>query len=158
LLTRALQFYQDFLKEKSDDPGLRQDTGLAYKRVGDIHEMLGEYAAAEKAYQEAIKLFAELGEQFSDQPEHRRCLAASYNGLAIVWQASGNRDEAADEAFQHALKIQEELATTFPKRHQYKRDLAASFHNRANLLLTQKRFKDAEQAYGEAIARLGRLA
>src|SRR5262249_57158414 len=54
LLTRALQFYQDFLKEKSDDPGLRQDTGLAYKRVGDIHEMLGEYPAAEKAYQQAL--------------------------------------------------------------------------------------------------------
>src|SRR5262245_7155252 len=142
LLTRALEFYQNFLKEKSDDPGLRQDTGRAYQRVGDIQEMLGAYAAAEKAYQEAIKLFAELGEQFPDQPEHRQDLAASYDGLAIVLQASGNRDEAADEAFQHALKIQEELATTFPKRHQYKRDLAASFHNRANLLLTQKRFKD----------------
>ncbi len=157
LLTQALAFYEGFLRERGDDPGLRWDTGGAYQRVGDIQEMLGQHAAAEKAYLAALGYFAELVGQYRDRPEYRRDLAAVHNGLAVVLQASGRPDEAA-AAFQRALTAQEELATAFPEEHQYKRDLAASFQNRANLLLTRNRPKEAGELYAAAIDRLGRLA
>ena len=61
MLEKALDFYQEFLKEKRDDPSVRQETGLAYRRLGGIRvELRGDYGVAEKDYRNAINLLREL--------------------------------------------------------------------------------------------------
>jgi hypothetical protein len=46
LLQSALGFYQDFLKERADDPTLRRELAHVYFRVGDIYLELGQRDAA----------------------------------------------------------------------------------------------------------------
>jgi tetratricopeptide (TPR) repeat protein len=157
LLGRALAFYEDFLCQRGDDPGLRGEAGRAYQRVGDIQEMLGQHRPAEQAYREALDLFTDLAGQFPGRPEYQRDLGGAHNSLAVVLQAAGRPDEAAAE-FRRALAVQEGLAGDYPEVPEYRRDLAGLLHNRANLLQAQGRAAEAEQTRREAIARLDALA
>src|SRR5207247_2599756 len=50
LLQSALQFYQQFLKERGDDTTLRRELAGVYYKVGEIYRDLGQVKAANPAY------------------------------------------------------------------------------------------------------------
>jgi serine/threonine protein kinase/tetratricopeptide (TPR) repeat protein len=60
LLQSALQFYQQFLKERGDDPTLRRELASVHLKVGEIYHDLGETAAANRSAAEARKLYEAL--------------------------------------------------------------------------------------------------
>src|SRR5262249_54754124 len=60
LLAKAQAYYTQFLEEKRDDLSLRKETGLAYKRLGDINRLLGRFGQAEKSYKQAIEVLSQL--------------------------------------------------------------------------------------------------
>src|SRR5262249_55416477 len=60
LLKKAKGFYERFIHEQFDAPGVRYDLGLAYYRLAEIHRQLGDYPAAEESLTKAIKLLDEL--------------------------------------------------------------------------------------------------
>ncbi len=78
LLEAALRFYQEFLKDKPDNPELRLEVGRAATRVGEIHDLLGEPDQAEKAYREAQQTLEALTRQFGDRLDYRVALARAY--------------------------------------------------------------------------------
>src|SRR5262249_37616246 len=53
LLQKASAFYEGFLRERGDDPGVRWQTARTQKNLGDIQEMLGDSGAAEQRYRGA---------------------------------------------------------------------------------------------------------
>ena len=55
LLEKALAFYERFMREKGDDPAIQLETGMAYRRVGDIQSLLGQFEKAEAAYDHGIE-------------------------------------------------------------------------------------------------------
>jgi len=56
LLQDLLGFYQQMVQSESVDPAGAQDKAGALRMVGDIQRLLGDRAAAEKAYRDAIAL------------------------------------------------------------------------------------------------------
>jgi serine/threonine protein kinase/Flp pilus assembly protein TadD len=60
LLLDALKFYQKFLEKQSDDPVIRREAALAYRRVGRIHFHFSQHKDAEKAYRNAFLMFDKL--------------------------------------------------------------------------------------------------
>jgi superkiller protein 3 len=60
LLLDALKFYQKFLEKQSDDPVIRREAALAYRRVGRIHHHLSQHKDAERAYRNAFLMFDKL--------------------------------------------------------------------------------------------------
>jgi eukaryotic-like serine/threonine-protein kinase len=50
LLQDALKFYQKFLTQRGEDPTVRRETALAYRRMGNLYYSLGDYGKAEDAY------------------------------------------------------------------------------------------------------------
>ncbi|MHC4621351.1 MAG: protein kinase domain-containing protein, partial [Planctomycetota bacterium] len=73
LLQKAQVFYREFVEEEiSNDPRVRQEMGRAYKRLADIHQMLGEFKQAEQAFRQAIVIFEGLSAEFPSVPEYRR--------------------------------------------------------------------------------------
>ena len=82
MLEEALVFCQGFLKEKRDDRSVRQQAGLAYRRLGDILELLGDYGVAEKAYRDANNLLGELAAEPHAEVTYRSELAPATTALA----------------------------------------------------------------------------
>ena len=56
LLQLALKYYQDFVAELENDPGLEADLASAYMRVGKITRKIGSADDAFKAYSKAIEI------------------------------------------------------------------------------------------------------
>jgi serine/threonine-protein kinase len=154
LLLRALGFYRRFLARRGTDPALRQETGRASSRVGDIQEMLGEPAEAEQAYDQAIAL---LEQPPADAPR-RRELARSHHQRGVLLKKVGRFPEA-EQALRQALRLREELAEEFPGQADEQQDLAASrYHLGALLAPLAGRRPEAEQAYRQALAVREQLA
>ena len=57
---RWLEYYQQFLKERGDDPGLREELAQTYANVGDINSALGAQTRALEAYGHALELYQDL--------------------------------------------------------------------------------------------------
>src|SRR5206468_2269886 len=56
-LLKALAFYEQFAEEKGTEPTVRRDRGIAFHRVGGIHNKLQEARKAEAAYGQAVLVF-----------------------------------------------------------------------------------------------------
>ena len=150
LLAKARTYYAQFLEQKSSDPGLRRETALAYKRLGDISRLLGEHEEAREAYGQAITLLGQLAAEDPSEPEHRHNQAMSYTYLGEVLRITSRPDEAR-AAYDHARDLEQELLTQFPEKPEYKKELARVHYNLGILFKDTKRPHEAEKALGESI-------
>ncbi|HEV3260669.1 MAG TPA: protein kinase [Gemmataceae bacterium] len=156
LLARARTYYAQFLEQKSSDPGLRRETALAYKRLGDISRLLGEHERAKDAYDQAIGLLGQLATENPSEPEHRHNLAASYTYLGEVLRVTSRPDEA-QAAYDRARDLEQALVADFPGKPEYKKELARVHYNLGILFKDTKQPLKAEKAFGEAIRLLQEL-
>jgi tetratricopeptide (TPR) repeat protein len=112
LLQDALKFYQKFLEKKRDDPVIRREAALAYRRVGRIHNRLGQLQEAEKAYRTAIVMLQDLG--VSSLPASVR---SDFVGLHFdfAWTLGllGKREERL-QTYERAVEIAARLAADDP--------------------------------------------
>jgi serine/threonine-protein kinase len=155
LLERALTFYQQFLAEKGADPAVRKETGLAYKRVGDIYRLLEQYDQARQAYGQAIGLLSQLANDFPFEPGYRRDLAACHNFLGeVLRQASRPREARA--SYQKALDLQQQLVAQ-DAAPAYRLELANTEYNLGILLKDDNQPAEAEAALLQAIDLLSAL-
>jgi serine/threonine protein kinase/tetratricopeptide (TPR) repeat protein len=125
LLANAKQFYERFIREQGDAPEVRHELGLAQLRLAKIHDVLGDYAAAETLSERAVEILGELARTHADAAEYQRDLAASHAELGDVVFHTGRSDQA-EAAYQRALAIQERLAADYPEVAEYRRALATT--------------------------------
>ncbi|MHC4706876.1 MAG: tetratricopeptide repeat protein [Planctomycetota bacterium] len=151
LLQKAQIYYQGFLEESSDEPTVRQETGRAYRRVGDIHKILGEYEQAEQAYRSAMDVFDKLAVDFPDAADHRMEIAVSGNGLGLALRALG-RHQQAEEAFIAASALLEALAEESDAEPTCAKALAEAYNNLGLVLMDTGKPEEAKQAYHQALA------
>src|SRR5262249_39356688 len=157
LLQDALQLYESFLKERSNDPEVREETAHTYCYLGDLEKRLGQQAAAEKAYGAAIALYQRLATEFPQQPTYRFKLAGCYTNLANAF-VNGSREKEAEEAYRQAVDIQQTLVQEFPESGEYRSDLAGNHHNLGTLLSDGGRLAEAEETLRRALDERQRLA
>jgi serine/threonine-protein kinase len=157
LLQEAKGFYDTFLKQYQSSPSLLLATAKAYRRLGDIREMLGDYIGAESAYTDSIRRLQGLVGPTSNGADVRRELARSEMGLGILLKKS-NRYEESEQALAAAIDLRERLADEHPGRTDDRQALAESRYWMGALLarMPGKRPGD-EQAYREALKVLGEL-
>jgi thiol-disulfide isomerase/thioredoxin/tetratricopeptide (TPR) repeat protein len=147
LLREALKFYQGFLQDKSDDPTILQETGWAYRRVGDVSLLARRQQEAEAAYRQALVIQRRLASQFPARSNYRSDLAATGVHLAALLARIGRRDEAA-ELYREAVALREKLTDEFPAEPEYRRRWASSLHALTRLLAGP----EAEKSYRQALA------
>jgi len=162
LLEEALRFYERFLQQKTDSAVLRWQTAQAFRKAGNIRELLGKHQEAEKAYRSSLELFDALpalsGSQ-EDAPEpsavdQERAFAWSDLGIVLLGQGQA---KDADAAFQRGLELKEKLCRDFPDRPAFQRDLANSHNSLGTLLGGQRRFAESAAAYARACDLLEKL-
>ena len=71
LLGTARKYYEEFVRERSDDPDLLKEAATAWYRLGKIEGMLGNKVGRERAAREALWRFEMLARQFPDQEDFR---------------------------------------------------------------------------------------
>jgi hypothetical protein len=150
LLEEALKLYQGLLEAKSDDPALRQETGLAYGRLGNVYQRLDQQAAAEQALGQAIAVLEELSAAGALDPDGRRDLSRFYMNLGWVLGQLGRHAEK-ENAHRQALAQAEELAAEFPDQPGYRNLLADTCIDLGNAWRAS-RPGDAEALYHRAIS------
>jgi tetratricopeptide (TPR) repeat protein/serine/threonine protein kinase len=88
LLQSALQFYQQFLKERGNDPTLRRELAGVYYKVGEIYRDLGQRAASNQSYARARRLYESLAAESPGDPDLQHGLAMTLRWTGAQAQAT----------------------------------------------------------------------
>jgi tetratricopeptide (TPR) repeat protein len=152
LLESALPFYQDFLKERGDDPMLRAELAATQSRIGRIQAELGAADAARRALKSAIAAYqAEIAKDPQDRAL-RAALADTWLALGDLSYNFGGQDTARETlaAWEKAAELREGLVRRHPDDLDGQRDLAvacdrlASAHDQAGRDGMPARLRGAE--------------
>jgi tetratricopeptide (TPR) repeat protein/predicted Ser/Thr protein kinase len=158
LLERAAAFYEKFLRERGDDPAVREEAARAYMRVGLINGQLGRAPEAEAAYQQALTLGASLMAEAPQEPRYRRMMATTYStGLGALHGGNQRYDEA-EKSLLAAVPLLDGLVADFPDSAEYQEDLADCYNNLGVTYYDTHRLDQAETTLGKAQALYAQLA
>ncbi len=122
LLQKAREFYREFVTNNRDTRSLRPELASAYLRLGTVHRRLRQDAEAEAAYHAAVALWAELKDEFPDQPDYRQKLASTYLGLGVLLERTRRLPEA-EKVLLQARDLWQELVAAFPQSQSYQQGL-----------------------------------
>ncbi len=114
LLQSALRFYQQFVRERGNDPTLRRELAGVYYKVGEIFRDLGQLKTSKAMYDQAVRLYKALASESPNDPDLQ-------HGLAMAFYRSG--------ALAQALPILEKLIK--PEDPRYQADLGYVYNDSA---------------------------
>jgi len=121
LLEDALEFYQGFLKEWSDNPELKMETALAHRRAGEIQGLLGDWEKSLANHQTSTEMLTELNRISPANVEYRAHLARGHDYLADALTRLA-RFKEAEEQIEAAIPMWEELVESHPQVPEYLED------------------------------------
>jgi tetratricopeptide (TPR) repeat protein len=148
LLQEMLRSYEGFLEAENVDSELRQETGKAYLRIGELQNDLGSQDKARDAFQSGQAVFEQLTADFPDRADYWVDLARCYEGPA--WSALDDPRET-ELACRRALEIRERLAREHPAEPSYLDDLAQNYRGLGLRLQLIGKFDDAEHEYRRGV-------
>ncbi|HEY2840056.1 MAG TPA: serine/threonine-protein kinase [Pirellulales bacterium] len=157
LLQEELAFFDEIRAQPDDDPQARYEKGMAARRAGDVHRLMGNAQYAERAYNDAIAKLSALAEAAPNVTDYRRDLAAAHDGLAQLDQSTGKLDEAERHS-RAGLKLLTRLAEEEPAEPDYRRQMGVVWNNLAIQLSRAERLDEALDAHRQALAIRRRLS
>lgn len=123
LLDDALSFYRGFLREKETDPSIILENGLAYRRLADLHQLLGQQEEMLKSLEQALSVFSQLSKSDPSSLQYRGHLADGTLQYARVLSEFHRLDESAVQ-YEKAIEMWEELRKAVPTEPRYLYQLA----------------------------------
>jgi tetratricopeptide (TPR) repeat protein len=120
--------------------------GVAYRRIGDIHQRLVHQIEAEKGYQKASEQLQKLADEFPRQPEYRYDLALAKRNLGRLQRLMGRFDES-DRALRQSQTLLEQLVRDDPTHADYRNRLASTYHEIGRGQEERGKLKEAEFVY-----------
>jgi serine/threonine-protein kinase len=129
LLESALRFYQDFLRERGDDPTLRAELAATQARIGRIQTELGAADEARRTLKSAIATYqAEIAKNPEDLALHS-ALADTWLALGDLTYNFGGQDQAREmlAAWEKAAELREGLSRIRPDDLDCQRNLAEAY-------------------------------
>jgi serine/threonine-protein kinase len=155
LLTQALEYYEEFLSQRGDDPRLQAEVALAHFRVGEIRREMESPDRAISSYERALAIQETLVAANEDDLANVLALSDTWNSIGRV----SHNEEQALEGYEQALSLRKKLVDAEPENAEYQRKLASS---RMNVGIATYRLGRKDEAYEEINAaqeiRLAQLA
>jgi serine/threonine protein kinase len=96
LLEAGLGYYQNFLKQRKDDPKLRRELADAQYDVARISGEIGSRVESEKAYRAALAVYEGLLKDAPADVNLRLCSARTCFNLALLLSLTGKSKESLD--------------------------------------------------------------
>jgi serine/threonine protein kinase/tetratricopeptide (TPR) repeat protein len=157
LLHAEAAFYQNFVRQRGDDPQFQSERVGAFLRLAEVTSSLASKEVAIQNAQQALVVSQDLAGQYADVPEYRADLARSHDILARLYQETGRYKEAEASSLS-AVAISERLVSAHPASAHFKSQLATQHFHRCGLFQEVGRSKDAEAAGRHAVAISEQLA
>jgi len=148
LLESALPFYKKFVKEHSQDAGLREDLANGYFRLGEITRVIGTSRDAFDYYRSALEIWEPLARSAPDNLEFQSRLADCYFVFGQLKQTE-NLPESLTY-LNKALAIYQKLATQSPAEPRFQASLAACCSEMGLCLSLDKRLDDSLKYLNQA--------
>jgi tetratricopeptide (TPR) repeat protein len=155
-LEEALQLYEEFTREESTDPGLRQEMGQALFHMAGIQRLLGQSGPSEQSYRRAIAVQTSLCGEFPERAVYQQQLAETWNWLGELYREGGKRLRDAEQAYGQAQEVQDRLVAP-SSRAEYGRDLARTHYNLGIVKMDTGRQDEARAEYDRAVDLLREL-
>lgn len=150
LLVQAKEFYERFLQEQGDEPGLQAERGNAYLLLAQIHQQMGDRERAEELFGKGLPILEALTQEHPDVSEYQEKLARGHERLGVLY-ADINRLDRAEAKFRQARDIEERLVQANPDVPEYQRLLAISHNDLGIAAYLAGRMAEAEAAYLRAV-------
>jgi tetratricopeptide (TPR) repeat protein len=150
LLEYMTPFYQEFVRQRKDDPELESQRGRAFSSLANIRSETGQIQSALSDYKQMCLDFEHLAEEYPRNPEYSQYLAMAHNGLANVFTKLGRRADA-EGAYRDALKVKQRLLTSSPWTPDYTWRLARTQDDLASFLHEEGKNEEAVAVCREAL-------
>jgi serine/threonine protein kinase len=142
LLESALPFYQEFVKQKHDDPELEAERAEAYGDLGFLRQDLGDWEQALVEYEQQRAILERLVVNYPAKPAFRQGLAQGCRNVGLVYHHL-RQTAKAEEALRRALTLLKSLCKEHPAFPPYRQDLAGAYNNLVLELRTSDRLDEA---------------
>jgi eukaryotic-like serine/threonine-protein kinase len=156
LLVSAVPFYEQFVQQVSDDPGLEAERGRAYGRLALVRKEMGELREARADFERALAIFTRLTAENPSARDPRNVLGATYFELGNILREMGDL-HGAEAAYRAALKVRQQLTEQDPTVAEFRRFQANVQVNLGIVLLGQGERKAAEREFRAAREEYRRL-
>jgi tetratricopeptide (TPR) repeat protein len=144
LMSRAEQFYREFIRQEPGSDAARRDLARAHVSVAQISRMLNQTTVAESEYRAAIDILSKLVAA-TNAPDDRYELGTAYDMLGETLRTQMGKSSDAAKAYEQALIWLEPVARAHPDKPEYQEDLALTYNNRGVF-----RWLGGEKPQGEA--------
>jgi serine/threonine-protein kinase len=157
LLETAIPFYEEFVRQKEDDPGLRADQSRTLLRLALLRRELGDPRQGRTEARQAAEGFAGLVGQQPEESAYRTGLAESHYTLGLLL-GDQDRGKEAEAEYRAAILLWEQLAVEDSSATERRAELARCRSALAKLLSDRGRQEEARGEYRRAIDLQERLA
>jgi serine/threonine-protein kinase len=144
LLTSALDYYKTFVKDRSNDPNLRQQLANAYFRVGEITQEIDSRSGAIEAFQAALAIWKSLADADPLNHELQGHVADCHLAIGKQKRALGDL-QGALASFTLARALLEPLAARHPDIARYQSRLADCY---SEIGIVQGQLQSDDQGLG----------
>ncbi len=93
-LDKLLTFYEQFASLNSGNERLQSESAKAFRRVGNIYQLVGDMPAAIEAYQESLDLYQAIQEAAPNSKENLLTLVRTQNELSAAQRKNGDAWQA----------------------------------------------------------------
>jgi tetratricopeptide (TPR) repeat protein len=151
LLQKARDGLLAFLKDRGDDPAVRNLLGRTHVLLGEILSMLGKRRDAKSEYDQGLELLPR-------EPGNQRDLARCYKDRGL-WFKESNRFPEAEEDLRKALRLRQQLVNQFPRNADYQRELRETRYYLVALLARLRQLdQQVEDDYRQTLKEQEKLA
>lgn len=151
LLEKAQKYYEEFLKERGDDPALKTDAATAFFNRAIVAEATGKAVDAIASYKLALPIWESLALANPSMTEHVSAVAGTCNNLGLLYTATGNV-KAALASYSKALAVRTQLVRDHPTRPAFNGALADTYNDLGNLQTATGDIKAALASHSKALA------
>jgi len=149
LLTEAMRYYEQFVRERSDDPTVREQLAMNAYRLGRITDELDAADKAETWYHQALQIQEDLLTQRPQDATLQQALGDTLNAMGKI--ALARRDlDAAKDLYQRAATQREQLALAVGGNTECQRKLANSYMNLGVVARESGQMNEALERYVQA--------
>jgi serine/threonine-protein kinase len=149
-------YYEEFVRQRQSDPGLRAELADAYFNIGLITSQIGDKAEARASFQKALPLYQALNRENAAAEEFQNRLVECLDLIGQMYESTAQPAEAL-RAHQEKLDLLERLSRANPGNGWLRANQVVFLGNMANFQLGLGRTNDARRSYDRVREILKRL-
>jgi serine/threonine-protein kinase len=157
LLAAEAGFYQQFVRQRGDDPEFEAERGGAYLRLAAATERLANQEDAIQHSQQAVTIYRHLTASQPRNTNYQADLAKSLDALARLYQETGRSSEA-ERSYRDAIDISARLVGENPTKTRFQAALARQYYHQSRLYRLTGRSKEEEDSSRAAVDISARVA